>query len=108
MITELITFSRPLTLRRHLYDISRGQRKKIRLFDWLGSQLHERDTNFTGNGGGCSPAVISAPIDLDGRPNSFSRSGNSFKKYCPEFPKNWMHTGSYDHMISVSVELYHG
>ena len=49
--------------------------------------------------------VISVPIDLDRRPNYFTRSGNSFKKYCPEFPKNWMHTGSYDHMISVSVKL---
>ena len=75
-----MTFARPLTLRRHLYEISRGQRKKIRLFDWLGSQLLERDTNFTGNGGRRSPAVISAPIDLDGRPNYFTRSGNSFKK----------------------------
>ena len=35
--TELITFVRPLTLRQHLYEISRVQRKKIRLFDWLGS-----------------------------------------------------------------------
>ena len=63
--TELITFARPVTLRRHLYEISRGQRKKIRLFDWLGPQLLERDTNFTSNGGQRSPAVISAPIDLD-------------------------------------------
>ena len=75
-----MTFARPLTLRRHLYEINRGQRKKIRLFDWLGSQLLERDTNFTGNGGRRSPAVISAPIDLDGRPNYFTSSGNSFKK----------------------------
>ena len=60
--TELITFARPLTLRWHLYEISRGQRKKIRLFDLLGSQLLERDTNLTGNGGRRSPAVISAPI----------------------------------------------
>ena len=72
---ELITFARPLTLRRHLYEISRGQRKKIRLFAWLGSQLLERDTNFTGNGGWRSSAVISAPIDLDGRPNYFTRFG---------------------------------
>ena len=64
-----MTFARPLTLRRHLYEISRGQRKQITLFDWLGSQLLERDTNFTGSGGRCSPAVISVPIDLDGRPN---------------------------------------
>ena len=78
--TELITFARPLTLRQHLYEISRGQRKKIRLFDWFGSQLLERDTNFTGNGERRSLAVISAPIDLDGRPNYFTRSGNSFKK----------------------------
>ena len=67
----------------------------------------ERDTNFTGYGRRRSPAVISAPNDLDERLNYFTRSGNSFKKWCPEFPKNWMHTGSYDHMISVSVELYH-
>ena len=59
------------------------------------------------NGGRRSPAVISAPIDLDRRPHYFTRSGYSFKKYCPEFPKNWMRTGNYDHMISVSVELYH-
>ena len=72
--TELITFARPVSLRRHLYEISRGQRKKIRLFDWLGPQLLERDTNFTSNGGQRSPAVISAPIDLDGRPNYFTRS----------------------------------
>ena len=75
-----MTFASPLTLRRHLYEMSRGQRKKIRSFDWLGSQLLERDTNFTGNGGRRSPEVISAPIDLDGRPNYFTRSGNSFKK----------------------------
>ena len=25
---ELVTFARPLTLRRHLYEIGRGQRKK--------------------------------------------------------------------------------
>ena len=67
--TEVITFAHPLTLRRHLCEISRGQRKKIRLFDWLGSQLLKRHTNFTGNGGRSSPGVISAPIDLDGRPN---------------------------------------
>ena len=54
-----------VTLRRHLYGMSRGQRKKIRLLDWLGSQLLERDSNFTGN---------------DGRPNHFTRSSNSFKK----------------------------
>ena len=102
-----MTFARPLTLRRHLYEISRGQRKQLKLFDSLGSHLLERDSNFTGNGGRLFPAVISAPIDLDRRPNYFTRSGNSFKKYCPEFPKNWMRTGNYDHMISVSVELYH-
>ena len=68
-------------LQSDLYEISRGQRKKIRLFDWLGPQLLERDTNFTSNGGQRSPAVISAPIDLDGRPNYLlDRSGNSFKK----------------------------
>ena len=78
--TELITFTRPLTLRRHRYEISRGQRKKIRLFDWLGSQLFKSDTNFTGNGGRRSSVVISAPIDLDRRPNYVNRSGNSFKK----------------------------
>ena len=78
--TELITFTRPLTLRRHRYEISRGQRKKIRLFDWLGSQLFKNDTNFTGNGGRRSSVVISAPIDLDRRPNYVNRSGNSFKK----------------------------
>ena len=78
--TELITFARPLTLRRHLYEISRRQRKKIKLFDRLGSQLLERDTNFTANGGRRSPAVVSVPIDLVGRPNYFTRSGNSFKK----------------------------
>ena len=72
--TELTTFSRPLTLRWQIYEISRGQGKKIRLFDWLGSQLLERDTNFTSSGGRCSPSVISAPIDLDGRPNYFTRS----------------------------------
>ena len=83
---ELVTFVRPLTLRRHLYEIGRGQRKKnnkkkrIRLFDWLGSQLLERNTNFTSYGGRRSPAVIGAPIDLKGRPNYFIRSGNSFKK----------------------------
>ena len=71
-----------------LWD-KQGQRKKIRLFDWQGSQLLERYTNFTGNGGRRSPAVISAPIDLDGRPNYSTRPGNSFKKYCPEFAKNW-------------------
>ena len=75
-----MTFARPLTLRRQLYEISRDQRKKLRLFDWFGSQLLERDTNFTVNGGRRSPAVISAPVDLDGRPNYFTRSGNSFKK----------------------------
>ena len=100
-----MTFARPLNLRRHLYEISRGQRKQIRLFDWLGPQLLERDTNFTG--GRRFPAVISAPIDLDGRPNCFTRSGNSFKKQCPEFLKNLTDTGNYDHIISVSVELYH-
>ena len=78
--TELITFARPLTLRRHLYEISRVQRKKIRLFDRMGSQLLERDTNFTANGGRSSPAVIIAPIDLVGKPNYFTISGNSFKK----------------------------
>ena len=90
--TELITFDRPLTLRLHLYEsrdqtelvegtlLTLDQRKKIRLLDWLGSQQLERDTNFTGNGGRRSPAVICAPIDLDGRPNYFTRSGNSFKK----------------------------
>ena len=62
------------------YEISRGQRKKIRLFDWLGCQLLERDTNFTSNGGRRSPAVISPPIDPDGRPNYSTRSGNPFKK----------------------------
>ena len=77
---ELITFARPLTLRRHLYEINRGQRKKMRLFDWLKSQLLERDTNFTGNGGLRFPVVISAPIDLDRRLNYFTRSGNSLKK----------------------------
>ena len=61
----------------------------------------KKNTNFTGNGGRRSPAVVSVPIDLDGRPNYFTTSGNSFKKYYPEFPKNWMHTESYDHMISV-------
>ena len=66
-------FARPLTLRRHLYEISRGQRKKIRLFDCLGSQVLERDTNLTGNGAWLSAAVISAPIDLHGRPNYFTR-----------------------------------
>ena len=75
-----MTFACPLTLRRHLYEISRSQRKKIRLFDWLGSQVLERDTNLTGNGARLSAAVISAPIDLDRRPNYFTRSGNSFKK----------------------------
>ena len=75
-----MTFARPLTLRRHLYEISRGQRKKIRLFDWLGSQLLERDTNLTGNGARLSAAVISAPVDLDGRTNYLTRSGISFKK----------------------------
>ena len=63
-----------LTLSRHLYEIRRGQREKIRLFDWLGPQLLERDANFTSNGGRRSPAVISGPIDLDGRPNYFTRS----------------------------------
>ena len=77
---ELMTFAGPLTLRRYLYEVSRGQRKKIRLFDWLGSQLLERDANLTGNGPRRSAAVISAPIDLDGRPNYLTRSGNSFKK----------------------------
>ena len=79
----------------------------MRLFEWVGSQLLERNTNFTGNGGRRFSAVISAPNDLDGGQNYFTRSGDSFKKQSPEFPKNWMHTGSYDHMISVSVELYH-
>ena len=102
-----MTFARPLTLRRHLYEISRGQRKQITLLDWLGSHLLESDLNFTGNGRLLFPAAISAPIDLDIRPNYLTRSGDSFKKWCPEFPKNWMHTGSYDHMNSVSVELYH-
>ena len=46
------------------YGISRGQRKKIRLFDWLGCQLLERDTNFTINGGRRSPAVISPQLIL--------------------------------------------
>ena len=73
-------FARPLTLRRLLYEISRGERKKIRLFDWLESQLLKRHTNFTGNGGQRSPAVNSAPIDLDRRPNYLTRSGNSFKE----------------------------
>ena len=77
---RLITFACPLTLRRHLYEISRGQRKKITLFDWLASQLLERGTNFTCNGGRRFPAVISAPIDLDGRLNYFTRSSDSFKK----------------------------
>ena len=67
--TKLVTFARPLTLRRHRYEINRGQRKQITLSDWLGSQLLSRDTNFTGNGGRRFPAVINAAIDLDGRPN---------------------------------------
>ena len=68
--------ARPLNLRRHLYEISRGQRKKIRLilFDWFGSQLLGRDTNLTSNGGQRSPAVISDRIDLDVRPNYFTGS----------------------------------
>ena len=68
-----------VTLRRYLYGMSRGQRKKRRLFDWPGSQLLERDSNFTGNGGQRSLA-IRAPIDFDARPNHFTTSGNSFKK----------------------------
>ena len=63
--------ARPLTLCRHLYETSRSEKKQIRLFDWLGSQLLERDTSFIGNGGRRFPAVISAPIDLKGRPNYF-------------------------------------
>ena len=78
--TELITFTCPLTLRRHRYEISRGQRNKIRLFDWLGSQLFESDADITGNGGRRSSAVISATIVLDRRPNYITRSGSSFKK----------------------------
>ena len=70
----------PQLCRTRERSTSQGQRNKIRLFDWLGSQLLERDTNFTGNGGRRSPAVIIAPFDLDGRPNSFTRSGNSLKK----------------------------
>ena len=38
--------------------------KQIRLFNWLGSQLLDRDTNFTGNSGRRFPAVVSAQIDL--------------------------------------------
>ena len=33
--TELMTFALALTLRRHLYEIRRPQRKQITLFDWL-------------------------------------------------------------------------
>ena len=66
--------ARPLNLRWHLYEISRGQRKKIRLFDWFGSQLLGRDTNLTSNGGQRSPAVISDRIDLDVRANYFTGS----------------------------------
>ena len=73
--TEPITITRPLTLRRHRYETSRGQRKKVRLLDCLGFQLFENDTNFTGNGGRRSSAVISVPIDLDKRPNYVTRSG---------------------------------
>ena len=44
--------------------VEQGQRKQIRLLHWLGSQLFDRDTNFTGNGRRRFPAVISAQIDL--------------------------------------------
>ena len=53
-----MTFARPLTLRRHRYGMSRGQKKKIRLFDWPQSQLLERDKNFTGNGGRALPRLV--------------------------------------------------
>ena len=53
------------TLRRLLYEINRGQAKRIRLLEGPGSPLHEWDTNFIGNSERRFPAVFRASIDLE-------------------------------------------
>ena len=53
------------TLRGLLYEINRGQAKRIRLLEGPRSQLHEWDTNFIGNSVRRFPAVFRASIDLE-------------------------------------------
>ena len=52
------------TLRRLLYEINRGQAKRIRLLEGPGSQLYEWDTKFIGNSERRFPVVFRASIDL--------------------------------------------
>jgi len=46
--------------------------KRIRLFDWLESQVHEWDTKFIIIGELGLPSVISAPIDVERTGKRFS------------------------------------
>ena len=83
--------ARPLTLRRLLKETNSGQSKRVRLLDWFGSQLHERDTNSIGNNQRVFPSVviiIRAHIDVEnGSPNYFIGFGDFFKNSVPSCPR---------------------
>ena len=64
-----VMHARLSTLRRLLYEIYRGQAKRIRLLEGPGSHLHEWDTNFIGNSERVFPRYSELRSILNGSPN---------------------------------------